>query len=199
MKIPFSYKQNFFRSVLIFSCIGHGILFAQAGFIAPAPQYAVVQAPASVEVILVEEKIEKVPVIQEKVMTAVKPQEKNPEVVQKEPEKKAPPKVEKKPVYISPVRGALTEQKPVYLKNPAPVYPYRARLRGWEGVVLLHVLVGKAGRPEKIEIKNSSGYQVLDEAAREAVQKWRFKPAGMGEITFEAWIDIPVRFVLDQA
>lgn len=199
MKLPFSYKQNFFGNILIVSCIGHGILFAQAGFLKPAPEYGVIQAPASVEVMLIEEKIEKEPEIKEKVMTAVKPLEKAPEVVQKKPEKKEPPKIEEKPVYIPPVKGAVVEQEPVYLKNPAPVYPYRARQRGWEGVVLLHVLVDKDGRPGKIEIKRSSGHRVLDDAALEAVEKWQFKPASLGNIAFDAWIDIPVRFMLDNA
>lgn len=198
MKLPFSYKQSFFKSVLVVSCIGHGVFFAQAGFLKPAPQYGVVQAPASIEVVLIEEKPEELPEIKEEVMTAVEPSQDLPEVQQKKPEEiKEIPKPVEKPVSITPVKGAETEQKPTYLKNPAPVYPFRARQRGWEGVVLLDVLVSQEGRSSEIKLKKSSGHKMLDDAAIEAVSNWEFKPASLGKIAFSARIEIPVRFVLE--
>lgn len=92
--------------------------------------------------------------------------------------------------------GALTEAKPNYLKNPAPVYPREARQNGWEGLVVIHVVVDKSGHPSTVAIKRSSGYTVLDEAALKAVKSWRFYPAFLGEIPVEASVHIPVRFEL---
>lgn len=197
MKLPFSYKNNFFRNVVVISCVGHGLLFAQAGIWTPKPEYGVVQAPASVEVVLIEVEPKKIPVIEDKVMTAIEPEESAPEVPQiEEKVEKEIPKPEEKPVYIPPIKGAITEQQPTYLKNPAPQYPYRARQRGWEGTVLLRAFISKEGLPEQLEIKQSSGHSVLDNAALEAVRLWQFKPASVGELSFSAWIDIPIRFVL---
>lgn len=198
MKLPFSYKQSFFKSVLTVSLVGHGVFFAQAGFLAPQPEYGVVQAPASIEVVLIEERPEELPEIKEEVMAAVQPAKALPEVPQEKPEeKKEMPEPLEKPVYIPPVKGAEMEREPAYLKNPAPVYPFRARQRGWEGVVLLDVLVNEQGLPAEIKLKRSSGHRVLDEAALEAVAKWEFKPASLGKLAFSAWIEIPVRFVLE--
>lgn len=64
--------------------------------------------------------------------------------------------------------------------NAGAVYPQRAKQRGWEGSVLLRLLVDAQGRVADVEIVESSGHDVLDEAAAEAVRAWRFRPAHRG-------------------
>jgi len=44
-------------------------------------------------------------------------------------------------------------------------YPYVARLRGWEGTVLLGLRVEADGRLDRITIERSSGYALLDHSA----------------------------------
>ena len=44
-------------------------------------------------------------------------------------------------------------------------YPYLARRNGWEGKVLIRVVLGGDGRLLHAEIQESSGYQVLDQDA----------------------------------
>ncbi|MBE9610627.1 energy transducer TonB [Chitinilyticum piscinae] len=64
-----------------------------------------------------------------------------------------------------------------YLQNPPPDYPPEARRNGEEGSVVLRVEVNAQGRPENVGFRQRSGYRRLDEAARQAVLRWRFIPA----------------------
>ena len=52
-----------------------------------------------------------------------------------------------------------------YLHNPPPAYPRMSRRMGEQGTVLLRVFISAEGRAEKAEIRTSSGYARLDEAA----------------------------------
>jgi protein TonB len=88
------------------------------------------------------------------------------------------------------------EAKPNYLKNPEPDYPELARRRHQEGLVLLAVKVTAEGRAERVEIKKSSGFSLLDNAAVEAVRDWEFQPARLGSLALESQIEVPVRFEL---
>lgn len=82
------------------------------------------------------------------------------------------------------------------LGNKPPTYPERARRNEFEGRVLLRVTVLPNGKGEKIVIKSSSGYDILDEAARAAVKAWRFVPAQRAGVAVQATIDIPIVFRL---
>lgn len=84
-----------------------------------------------------------------------------------------------------------------YLQNPKPAYPRISRKRGEQGKVMLRVFVNSDGSPEKIELRASSGFQRLDEAAREAVTHWRFVPAKRGEQAVSAWVVVPIMFSLN--
>ncbi|HEY1718710.1 MAG TPA: energy transducer TonB [Verrucomicrobiae bacterium] len=88
------------------------------------------------------------------------------------------------------------EAKPNYLKNPEPVYPELARRRHQEGLVLLAVKITAQGRAGRVEIKKSSGFSLLDNAAVEAVRDWEFQPARIGSLALESEIEVPVRFEL---
>ena len=83
-----------------------------------------------------------------------------------------------------------------YLDNPPPRYPRTARQMGWEGTVLLRVKVNSQGRADVIRLARSSGYSPLDEAAQEAVARWRFEPAREGEQAVSAWAEVPLVFQL---
>ncbi len=83
-----------------------------------------------------------------------------------------------------------------YLNNPAPVYPNLSRRLREIGVVQLRVRVNTAGEPLEIQMSKSSGYSRLDDAARAAVQKWKFQPAKRNGDLVEAWVIVPVEFSL---
>lgn len=68
-----------------------------------------------------------------------------------------------------------------YLQNPRPAYPPMSRRLGEAGQVMLHVVVDVNGLPTRVDIHKSSGFSRLDEAALEAVRKWKFVPARRGD------------------
>lgn len=70
---------------------------------------------------------------------------------------------------------ALTPPK--VLKGGEPVYPFLARKMGYEGTVILDIEVLADGRVGEVKIVESSGYELLDRAAIEAVKRWTFIPA----------------------
>jgi protein TonB len=83
-----------------------------------------------------------------------------------------------------------------YLLNPAPTYPPMSRRLGEEGKVVLRVFVESTGRPSQIEVKTSSGSVRLDQAAQDAVWRWKFVPARRGDETVGAWVMVPIVFNL---
>ena len=94
------------------------------------------------------------------------------------------------PVEVEP------EIRPIYLENPEPEYPGLARKRGYQGTVVLEVLVNRNGRVKDLRVFASSGYQILDRAAMASVKKWVFEPGISGKEKVEMWVRIPVRFQL---
>jgi len=79
---------------------------------------------------------------------------------------------------------------------PKPRYPESARRDGKEGRVLLRVLVNEEGRSASVEVNRSSGVESLDQAALEAIKRWRFSPARLGDRPVESWVRIPIDFRL---
>lgn len=84
-----------------------------------------------------------------------------------------------------------------YLHNPAPSYPSISRRVGEEGRVMLRVLVSKNGDAEQVDIEASSGFSRLDQAALEAVKKWRFIPAKRNNQPISAYVIVPIQFTLN--
>lgn len=90
------------------------------------------------------------------------------------------------------------ESEPVfdaqYLNNPVPLYPQLARQRGVQGMVLVNVVVKTDGTPADVIVTRSSGYEILDVAALDAVKQWRFIPAKRSGKVVEANVVVPVEF-----
>jgi protein TonB len=61
------------------------------------------------------------------------------------------------------------------------------------------VLVDEEGRTKAIEINKSSGHDMLDRAAAEAIKNWRFVPARAGTKPIETWVNVPIEFQLSNA
>jgi len=81
-----------------------------------------------------------------------------------------------------------------YLHNPAPAYPAQSRRLKEEGTVLLLVRVSAEGTPLSVEVRNSSGFERLDEAGLQAVRQWRFVPAKRGSENVAASVLVPIQF-----
>ena len=84
-----------------------------------------------------------------------------------------------------------------YLRNPAPAYPLASKRVREEGRVVLRVRVTPAGLAESVEIRTSSGFERLDQAAIDAVKRWRFSPARRGAEAVTAYALVPILFSLD--
>lgn len=83
-----------------------------------------------------------------------------------------------------------------YLDNPAPVYPALSRRMEESGKTVLRVYVEPGGKPSQIQINSSSGSPRLDQAAQDAVWRWKFIPARRGDETIGAWVLVPIEFNL---
>ena len=92
--------------------------------------------------------------------------------------------------------GGISGSKVGIIRSIPPIYPRMARESGWEGTVILRVLVRTSGIPGTVQVRKSSGHSILDEAATEAVRKWRFKPEKDGNIPIQKYVDIPLKFDL---
>ena len=98
---------------------------------------------------------------------------------------------------VNSLTGEVSLIVPRYRENTHPVYPLIARMRGYEGIVLLSVEIFANGRVGKLNIKRSSGYAVLDRSALEAVRTWKFEPAKRANFPLTVTVDIPIRFYLN--
>ena len=85
-----------------------------------------------------------------------------------------------------------------YLNNPRPAYPAMSRRLGEEGRVEVEVQVQADGTPSKVSLKRSSGYSRLDEAALEAIKRWKFNPARRGGEAVAGAVIVPMPFVLEK-
>ena len=95
--------------------------------------------------------------------------------------------------------GGHRDGKPSHLKNPAPPYPLEARRLGQEGLVVLVVRIDPTGCPTRVELGQSSGFPLLDDSALKTVRRWRFRPRRVAGMAAESVIEVPIRFILEDA
>jgi len=91
---------------------------------------------------------------------------------------------------------AISLALPQYRENAHPSYPRVARKHGYEGLVLLSAEVFADGRVGDVRIARTSGYDVLDRSALDAVKTWRFEPGRRKGKPDAMWVDVPIKFVL---
>ncbi|MCB1895878.1 MAG: energy transducer TonB [Zoogloeaceae bacterium] len=84
-----------------------------------------------------------------------------------------------------------------YLANPRPAYPAQSRRLGEQGTVVLRVRVATDGAAANVTLHRSSGFVRLDRAAIDAVSRWRFVPARLGEDAIASWVQVPIAFTLE--
>lgn len=97
----------------------------------------------------------------------------------------------------APARVELPSSDADYLNNPKPPYPPLSRRLGEQGKVVVRVLIGVDGSAQKAEIKSSSGYERLDQAALATVLRWRYLPGKRGGVPEAMWFNVPINFVLE--
>lgn len=93
------------------------------------------------------------------------------------------------------VRAALVP--PAISHSRPPLYPVEARHFGQQGRVLVKALVDAQGRPVQVELKESSGHPLLDQAAQDAVRLWSFTPGTRHGVAEAMWMVVPLHFSLE--
>tara|TARA_B100001123_G_C15187101_1_gene977742 strand:- start:73 stop:1158 length:1086 start_codon:yes stop_codon:yes gene_type:complete len=79
----------------------------------------------------------------------------------------------------------------------AKIYPPKAREKGQQGKIQLSFKIGKDGRVLKLLVEHSSGYEILDEAARMAItDAGPFPPIPEKLNKQYALLELPISFVL---
>jgi len=91
----------------------------------------------------------------------------------------------------------MPSSQAAYLNNPPPAYPAISRRLGEQGRVLVRVLIGVDGVPQKSEVQSSSGYDRLDRVALQTVMGWRFVPGRRGDVPEAMWVNVPIQFQLE--
>jgi TonB family protein len=87
-------------------------------------------------------------------------------------------------------------EAPHLLTKVQPVYPESARSAGVTGIVILHAIISKDGKPLSLRVMNSQIDPDLARSAVEAVSQWRYTPTLLNGEPIEVDTTIMVNFSL---
>jgi len=93
------------------------------------------------------------------------------------------------------IRLGGTVQSAQLISRVQPLYPDDARKARVQGTVRLHVIIGKDGSIEQMEV--ASGHPMLVQAAIDAVRQWRYRPTLLNGEPVEVDTTIDVIFMLN--
>lgn len=103
------------------------------------------------------------------------------------------------PIQAAPAPAALVlpSSDADYLNNPRPPYPPMSRRLREQGKVVVRTLIGVDGTAQQAEIKQSSGFDRLDQAALATALRWRYVPGKRSGVAETMWFNLPFTFVLE--
>lgn len=84
--------------------------------------------------------------------------------------------------------GESRDAFPIF--NPPPVYPYEAKRKGSQGIVLVRLSLTETGIVDKATTLPPRIDPLLEEAALKAIYQWRFKPGAR-------IVEVPIEFKLE--
>jgi periplasmic protein TonB len=113
------------------------------------------------------------------------------------PAPSGPALVASKPSTTTP-DGVTRTARPQGGYQVRPTYPAAPRRLGIQGTTMLRVHVLADGRIGDVLVERSAGHPDLDQAATDAVRRWRFEPARRGDDAVAMWVLLPVEFRLTQ-
>ena len=102
------------------------------------------------------------------------------------------------PAPPAPAKIVLPSSDADYLSNPKPPYPPMSKRLGEQGKAIIRVLIGADGLPQKAELRQTSGFERLDQSALATVMKWRYVPGKRDGVAEAMWFSVPISFVLEQ-
>ncbi|MES2096641.1 MAG: energy transducer TonB [Pseudomonadota bacterium] len=89
-----------------------------------------------------------------------------------------------------------TQYDPRYNNVLQPPYPADMIRAGESGRVVVRVLIGADGRVKQVEFVSGANGSFFESTQRQALAKWRFKPATRDGVPFEQWKTMSLRFEL---
>ncbi|HTE39350.1 MAG TPA: energy transducer TonB [Steroidobacteraceae bacterium] len=81
-----------------------------------------------------------------------------------------------------------------YVREPSAKYPPAARALKQRGTVTLRALIDTDGRAREVNVQKTSGFRLLDDAARSAVLNALFKPYMENGRSQSVYVFIPIEF-----
>jgi periplasmic protein TonB len=94
-----------------------------------------------------------------------------------------------------PIRITSDVVQPVLIHKVNPDYPEIARKARIQGVVILEAVITKDGTVENAKVLRRL-HPILDQAAVNAVQQWRYKPAKLNGKPVKVYSTVTVKFTL---
>ena len=91
-------------------------------------------------------------------------------------------------------KDAVYTQAPIIERKYPPVIPNEAKDKELTGTVVLDVEILTSGQVGMVEVAESTGYPILDEAAVKAAKTWRFSPALNEGTPVSVWARFPIEF-----
>lgn len=89
------------------------------------------------------------------------------------------------------------DEPPTPMRTSAPNYPTQLKRDGITGMVSVSIMVNEQGEVEDAKVVKSSN-PGFDQAAIEAVSKWKFKPAKKAGAPVSVKVVVPVKFAMDE-
>lgn len=83
---------------------------------------------------------------------------------------------------------------PSAIRDFQPPYPPQLLRTGVEGKAVVRVLVGTDGRVKQVAVISADDPMFADASERQALRKWRFRPATRDGAPVESWKQMTVRF-----
>lgn len=78
----------------------------------------------------------------------------------------------------------------VAIYTPAPKYPTKARINHWTGAGVFVCTLRPDGNVSAVYVRQSTGHEILDQAAVEALRNWRVMVRGNNRI------QVPINFTM---
>ena len=101
------------------------------------------------------------------------------------------------PAPPAPPRIELPSSSADYLNNPRPPYPPLSKRLGEQGKVVVRVFIEVDGTAARAEVRQSSGFERLDQTAVQTVLRWRYVPGKRAGVPEAMWFNVPINFVLE--
>lgn len=85
---------------------------------------------------------------------------------------------------------------PRFVRDFQPDYPPSELREQRDGLVTVRVRIGADGRVKAVESLSATSPAFFEATRRQALGRWRFKPATRGGVAEESWQTLTVRFEL---